>query len=51
MIGPIVLSLGCAAMPGRLARLPLPIGKRSKDQTLRKQVETDSFPTAQQAGL
>ena len=47
----MVFSVGCAAVPGRLARLPIPFGKHSRDQALRKQVEADSFPTAQQAGL
>ena len=46
VIVPMLLCMGCAS-----GRLPLPFGRHSSDQALRKQVETDSFPTAKQAGL
>ena len=41
---------GCAS-PGSEKGLSIPFVKNSRDETLRKQVEADSFPTAQQAGL
>lgn len=41
---------GCTSAPGPLKKLPLPFGN-SKEQSLLKQVEADSFPTAKQAGL
>jgi hypothetical protein len=43
-------SFGCTSAPGPLKKLSVPFGN-SKDQSLRKQVEADSFPTAKQAGL
>ena len=43
--------LGCASAPGPLSKLPIPFGGNAKDQSLRKQVEVDAFPTAKQAGL
>ncbi len=43
--------VGCSSTPGPLRKLSLPFGGNSKDQSLRKQVEADSFPTAKQAGL
>ena len=33
------------------AALKLPFGKNAKEESLRKQVEADSFPSAKQAGL
>ena len=42
IIAMTLLSAGCASIPF--------LGS-SKEQTLRKQVEADSFPTAQQAGV
>jgi hypothetical protein len=48
--GVVLLALGCAAAPGPLKTLA-PFGKNSSDESLRKRVEADSFPTAQKAGL
>ena len=45
------LCAGCNATPARVQKLVPPVGQGSKDQTLRKQVDGDSFPTARQAGL
>jgi hypothetical protein len=47
----MLLCAGCSSTPGPLRKLPIPFGSHSKEQTLRKQVEADSFPTAKQAGL
>jgi hypothetical protein len=47
----ILLCAGCTSASGPLRKLPIPLGGNSKEQTLRKQVEADSFPTAKQAGL
>jgi hypothetical protein len=45
----VVLFLGCAAAgpPKKLIHF----GKDSRDETLRKKVEADPFPSAQKAGL
>lgn len=47
----LLLGVGCASASGPFKKLHLPIGGNSKEQVLRKQVEADSFPTAQQSGL
>jgi hypothetical protein len=49
----VVLSLVCAgcAASGPSKGLSLPLIKNAKDEALRKQVEADSFPSAQQVGL
>ena len=49
----IALMLGCAgcAAPGPAKSLSIPFVKSSQDESLRKQVQSDSFPTAAQAGL
>jgi hypothetical protein len=47
----MLFSVGCTAMPGSLKKLSIPLAKNSKDESLRKQVEADSFPSAKQAGL
>jgi hypothetical protein len=46
----VAWSAGCTSTPAPLKKLPLPFAGH-KEQALRKQVEADSFPTAQQAGL
>ncbi len=46
-----VLSAGCAAAPGPLNTSPWPFGLGARDQSLRKQVEADPFPSAKQVGL
>ena len=51
LIALTLLCLGCSASPGPLRKLSLPLIGNSKEQSLRKQVEADSFPTAKQAGL
>jgi hypothetical protein len=47
----LLLSWAGCASPGSDTGLSVPFVKKSQDETLRKQVEADSFPTAQQAGL
>ena len=51
MLGAVLLAAGCSALPGPLKKLPGPFGRNSADESLRKQAEADSFPTAKQAGL
>ena len=51
MLGVVLLAAGCSALPGPLKRLPGPFSRKSADESLRKQAEADSFPTAKQAGL
>ncbi len=49
----VVLTLflaGCASQ-GSTGGVFNPFAKSARDESLRKQVEADSFPTAQQAGL
>ena len=46
----MLLLTGCAAASGPLPGLA-PLGGPLHDQSLRKQVEADSFPAAQKAGL
>jgi len=41
---------GCAA-DGSLEKSSHPFGKSAREESAGKQVESDSFPTAQQAGL
>jgi len=50
----IVLTLvcvGCTSISGLPKKLPNPFDQSAKEQSLRKQVDADSFPTAKQAGL
>ena len=47
----LLLSWAGCASPGSDKGLSVPFVKNSRDEALRKQVEADSFPTAQQAGL
>jgi len=49
--GVILLCVGCATVSKPMGELQLPFGRHSRDESLRKQVEHDSFPTAEQAGL
>jgi len=49
-VGLTVLFLGCTAAPAPLKKLS-PFGANSQDESLRKRVEADPFPTAKQAGL
>ena len=51
MLGAVLLAAGCSLLPGPLKKLPGPLGRNSADESLRKQAEADSFPTAKQAGL
>jgi len=51
MFGAVLLAAGCSLLPGPLKKLPGPFGRNSADESLRKQAEADSFPTAKQAGL
>ena len=51
LIALTLFCLGCSAAPGPLKKLSIPLIGNSKEQSLRKQVEADSFPTAKQAGL
>lgn len=51
MLGVVLLAAGCSLLPGPLKKLPGPFGQKSADESLRKQAEADSFPTAKQAGL
>ena len=50
VVAPMLLCVGCAAS-GPSRGLSIPFVKNSRDESLRKQVEADSFPTAKQAGL
>jgi hypothetical protein len=47
--GLTLLLVGCSDVPGPLKRLS-PLG-HSQDESLRKQVEADSFPNAKKVGL
>jgi hypothetical protein len=47
----MLMCAGCASTPGPLRKASIPVFGSSKEQSLRKQVEADSFPTAQQSGL
>jgi hypothetical protein len=51
LIASILFCLGCSAAPGPLKKLSVPLLGNLKEQSLRKQVAADSFPTAKQAGL
>ena len=51
MLGAVLLATGCSLLPEPLKKLPGPLGRNSSDESLRKQAEADSFPTAKQAGL
>ena len=51
LIALTLFCLGCSAAPGPLKKLSIPFVGNAKEQSLRKQVEADSFPTAKQAGL
>ena len=51
MLGTVLLATGCSLLPGPLKKLSGPLGRNSSDESLRKQAEADSFPTAKQAGL
>jgi hypothetical protein len=46
----LLLSFGCSSAPRPIKRLAA-FGENSKDKSLRKQVEADSFPSAKQAGV
>jgi hypothetical protein len=46
-----LLCASCSSTPGPFGTLLRPLEGNSKEQSLRKQVESDSFPTAKQAGL
>jgi hypothetical protein len=50
LIGAALFSAGCASesMPGQSS---LPFGKNARDESIRKQAQSDSFPKAKQAGL
>lgn len=45
-----MLLAGCTSVPGPLRKLPV-FRNKAEEQTLRKQVEADKFPSAKQAGL
>ncbi len=45
-----VVLLGCSAAPAPLKKMN-PFGQSAQEESLRKQVEADPFPTAKQAGL
>jgi hypothetical protein len=42
---------GCNAADGPQRKPLLPFTKNARDESIRKQAHSDSFPTAQQAGL
>jgi hypothetical protein len=43
--------VGCTALPGPAKHLPNPFGPSMKERALKKQVDSDPFPAAQQGGL
>jgi hypothetical protein len=47
----VLLIPGCSTGGNALAGLSSPFGGGAMDEHLRKQVQADPFPTAQQAGL
>jgi hypothetical protein len=47
----MLFCVGCSPASKPLQSLPNPFGQNSKDESLHKQVDADSFPTAKQAGL
>jgi hypothetical protein len=47
----MLFCVGCGSASTPLQSLPNPLGRSSKDESLNKQVQADSFPTAKQAGL
>jgi len=49
-VGAALLLAGCTAAESP-RRSMLPFGKSAREGSLRKQLEADPFPTAQQAGL
>jgi hypothetical protein len=49
-VGAVLFLAGCAA-DGSLEKSSHPFGKSAREESAGKQVESDSFPTAQQAGL
>jgi hypothetical protein len=50
MLAAALLLAGCAS-EGLPEKPSLPFGKNARDESIRKQAQSDSFPTAQQAGL
>jgi len=46
-----LLISGCSEISGPLMKLTSPFGRKTVDESFRKQVQADPFPTAQQAGL
>jgi hypothetical protein len=50
VVATLLVCVGCGAL-GSSKGSSLPFGKHSQDESLRKQVEADSFPTATQAGV
>jgi hypothetical protein len=47
----VLLSAGCSSSAGPTKKQSSPWFESAKDRSLRKQVEADSFPSANQAGL
>jgi hypothetical protein len=50
LLGATLLLAGCAT-EGPPTKPSLPFGKNARDESIRKQAQSGSFPTAQQAGL
>jgi hypothetical protein len=50
-VGAALFLAGCNAADGPQKKPLLPFSKNARDESIRKQAHSDSFPTAQQAGL
>jgi len=46
-----LVCVGCTSTSVLSKKVPTSFGQSAKEQALRKQVDSDSFPTAKQAGL
>ena len=50
-VGAALLLSGCHTAEGPEKKPLLPFSKNARDESIRQQAQSDSFPTAQQAGL
>jgi hypothetical protein len=52
MLGAAMLLTGCSSTTDGPVKKPMfALGKNARDESIRKQAHSDSFPTAKQAGL
>jgi hypothetical protein len=51
VVGAAMLLAGCNAAEGPQKKPLLPFSKNARDESIRQQAQSDSFPTARQAGL